>query len=55
MICKHCGEPVVENTVRRSPAPYVYYPWKHDKTHLFGCFDSTGSPVGTKAEPREEQ
>jgi len=54
MICKHCKEPVVENTVRRSYQPHVFYPWKHEGTHLFGCLDQTGEPTGTKAEPEKE-
>jgi hypothetical protein len=52
MICKNCEEPVVENKVRRSYQPHVYHPYKHDVTHLIGCFKGS-EPTGTKAEPRE--
>ncbi len=52
MNCKNCEESVSENRVRRSYQPHVYHPWKHDGTHLIGCFSRTGEPTGSKAEPR---
>jgi hypothetical protein len=55
MICKHCGENVVKNTVKKSPAPFVYHPWKHAGTFIIGCFNAQGNPRGTKAEPKESR
>ena len=55
MTCKHCNEEVVKNTVKKSPAPYTYYPWKHAGTGLFGCFTLDGNPTGRKAQPKEEK
>ena len=54
MNCKNCEEHVVENRVRRSPEPRVYHPWKHETTHLIGCFNGA-EPTGAKAWPREEK
>ena len=54
MICKNCTENVVENRVRRSVPPHVYYPWKHETTHLIGCFNQA-EPTGDKAWPKEEK
>ena len=51
MTCKHCGEPIVENTVRKSPEPFVYHPYKHKFGNLIGCFDGEGNSRRTKAEP----
>jgi len=55
MTCKHCGEPIIENKVRRSPEPFVYRKWKHEFGNLIGCFDSEGNPLGTIAEPKESE
>jgi hypothetical protein len=55
MTCKHCGEPIVENPVRRSPEPFVYRKWKHAETHLIACYDSNANKLGTVAEPKENQ
>ena len=54
MICKYCGEEVVPNTVKKSPAPFVYHPWKHAVTYFIGCYDQNCNPTGRKAEPKEE-
>ena len=54
MICKHCTEEVVKNTVRNSPEPFVYHPGKHADTHLIGCYNE-GKPTGTKAWVKEEK
>lgn len=54
MTCKHCGEPIVENPVKRSPEPFVYRPYKHAETHLMACFDSKGNLLHTIAEPKED-
>ncbi len=51
MTCKHCGEPIVENTVKRSPEPFVYRKWKHAGTNLIGCWTPEGNK--TIAEPKE--
>lgn len=55
MTCKHCGEPIVENTVRKSPEPFVYNPYKHKFGNLIGCFDPDGNLLGTVAEPKESE
>ena len=54
MTCKHCGEPVVENPVHRSPEPFVYRKWKHAGTNLIACWSGTNK-LGTIAEPKEDQ
>jgi hypothetical protein len=54
MTCKHCNENVVPNTVKRSPAPFVYHPWKHDVTHFIHCWDTDRKVLlGCVAEPKE--
>jgi hypothetical protein len=53
MICKHCNEEVVKNTVTRSKEPFVYHPFKHKWGNLLGCFDSKGNLLGTTAEPKD--
>ena len=53
MKCKHCPENVEPNKVKRSQAPFVYHPWKHEGTHFIGCTDKSGNPLGSKAEPEE--
>ena len=55
MTCKHCGEHLVKNTVKKSPAPFVYHPWKHAETFLIGCFDAQNNPLRTKAEPLKSE
>jgi hypothetical protein len=54
MTCKHCGEPIAKNTVRRSNPLWTYHPWKHEPTHLLGCFGVDGNKLGTIAEPKED-
>ena len=54
MICQHCTEDVVPNTVRKSPEPFVYNPYKHKFGNLIGCFDPDGNLLGTTANPLKE-
>ena len=55
MICKHCNEEIVVNPVRRSPAPFVYFPFKHKTGNLLHCFDSNANILRTTAEPLESK
>lgn len=55
MICKHCNEEIIVNTIRRSPEPFVYHPYKHKFGNLIHCFDSEANMLETKAEPKESK
>lgn len=55
MICTHCNEQVVRNTVKHSAEPWTYHPYKHAVTFLIGCFNGSGNPLGRKAEPKESR